>query len=296
MSAPAASARAPGVAVTLPRMATDVASVAQLRDMYLDLLIGSLTHTVYEGTDTIEIPEEARETFFWPIIEAGDAHLVFNPKRARAEGRDWPRYAQTMIGLARMQNVRQCVESVVAEDVAGDLIEAGTWRGGAAILMRGVLKAHGVDDRSVWVADSFAGLPPPDLERYPADAGTAGHEFAPLAVPVDEVREHFKRYGLLDDSVRFVEGWFADTLPELRERQWSVVRVDADMYGSTMDALVNLYDGLSDGGFVIIDDFALTPCRQAVEDFRAQRGIGEPIEEIDWTGVFWRKSAGKSVA
>ncbi len=103
------------------------------------------------------------------------------------------------------------------------------------------------------------------------------------------MRENFHRYGLLDDQVRFVEGWFRDTLPALRDVRWSVVRIDGDMYGSTMDALVNLYDGLSTGGFLIIDDFVLQPCRQAVEDFRRDRGIGEPIERIDWTGVFWRK-------
>jgi O-methyltransferase len=86
-----------------------------------------------------------------------------------------------------------------------------------------------------------------------------------------------------------LEGWFRDTLPPLRGRRWAVVRLDGDMYESTMDGLVNLYDGLSAGGFLIIDDFSHPGCRQAVEDFRRQHGIDEPIEKIDWTGVFWRK-------
>lgn len=261
-------------------------NVGQLRDIYLNLLIGSLTHTVYPGVDTIEVPEELQERLAPGIAESGEGWMLFRPELARAEGRDWPLYAQTMVGLERMRSVRRCVETVLTEDVPGDLIEAGVWRGGVGILMRGILKAHGVDDRLVWVADSFRGLPPPDPDR---DGGVELQELEWLAVPVEVVRENFHRYGLLDNQVRFVEGWFHETLPALRDRRWSVVRIDGDLYASTMDALVNLYDGLSPGGFLIVDDFALDPCREAVEDFRRERGIDEPIERIDWTGVLWRK-------
>jgi O-methyltransferase len=267
----------------------DPGSAEQLRDLYIELLIGGLTHTIYAGVDAMEVPEEARETFTAWLTGSEDAWMVFDPERARAEGRDWPVYGQTMVGLERMRNVRRCVETALAEEVPGDLIEAGAWRGGAAILMRGVLKAYGDEDRLVWVADSFSGLPPPDADRYPADRNVGAHAFEPLAVSAEEVRENFRRYGLLDEQVRFVEGWFRDTLPNLRDARSSVVHIDADMYGSTMEALVNLYDGLSPGGFLIVDDFALSPCREAVEDFRRDRGIEEPVERIDWTGVFWRK-------
>jgi O-methyltransferase len=265
---------------------------AEIRDLYLELLIGALTHTLYEGVDTMRPPEELQQTLAPAIVEADEGSFLFDPARARAEGRDWPLFAQTMVGPERMRNVRHCVERVLAEDVPGDLIEAGTWRGGVAILMRGVLKAYSTQDRFVWIADSFQGLPPPDSDRYPADRGDQLHEVDLLSVPVDEVRENFRHYGLLDDRVRFIEGWFRDTLPALRDHRWAVVRVDADMYESTTDALINLYDGLSPDGFLIIDDFHSAPaCREAVEDFRRDRGIYEPIERIDWTGVFWRKRA-----
>jgi O-methyltransferase len=264
-------------------------SETAIRELYLELLIGALTHTLYAGVDVIEAPKHVQEGFARAIADAGEGWRLWDPERARAEGRDWPQYAQTMVGLDRMRNVRECVERVVTDDVPGDLIEAGAWRGGVGILMRGVLEAYGVDDRTVWVADSFQGLPPPDTERYPVDRGDRSHEQEPLAASVEEVRENFRRYGLLDDRVRFVEGWFRDTLPALRDRRWAVVRLDGDMYGSTADALANLYDGLSAGGFLIVDDFALPQCRQAIEDFRRDRGIDDPIEQVDWTGAFWRK-------
>jgi O-methyltransferase len=265
-------------------------SLEEIRGIYIDLLIGAVTHTLYAGVDRVEPPEAVVEGFRDALLASDEVReMIFDFERGRAEGMDWPQYAQSMVGLKRMGNVRRCVETILRDGVPGDLIEAGVWRGGVAILMRGILKAYGVDDRAVWLADSFQGLPAPDTDRFPEDATSSGHEFDVLAASADEVRDNFRRYGLLDERVRFVEGWFRDTLPALRDRTWSLVRLDGDMYEATMDGLVNLYDGLSPGGFLVIDDFALPPCRQAVEEFRRDRGIAEPIERIDWTGVFWRK-------
>ncbi|HEX7403049.1 MAG TPA: TylF/MycF/NovP-related O-methyltransferase, partial [Usitatibacter sp.] len=68
------------------------------------------------------------------------------------------------------------------------------------------------------------------------------------------------------------------------------LRLDGDLYESTWDALTALYDRVVPGGFVLIDDYGdFPPCRQAVDEFRQQRGIGEPLQKIDWTGVYWRK-------
>jgi hypothetical protein len=218
--------------------------------------------------------------------------LIPSPEEAREEGRDWPIFAQTMIGRRRLDQLQDAVEAVIAEDVPGDLIETGVWRGGASILMRAVLAAHDVDDRTVYVADSFRGLPEPNAERYPADAGSTFHIAEQLAIPREEVEANFRRYGMLDDQVRFLEGWFSETLPGVADRTWSVIRLDGDMYESTMDALTNLYPGLSPGGFLIVDDYSIDSCREAVHDYREANGITGEIEKIDWTGVFWRKDRG----
>ena len=267
-------------------------SLEGVRDLYLDLLAKALTHTLYHEIDQAEVPDEIKEALAEEMATAEDAWLIGEPEIARAQGRDWPALAQTMVGLDRLGNVRHCVEQVIADDVPGDLIEAGVWRGGVGILMRAVLKAHGVSNRDIWLADSFQGLPPPK-DDYPADAGDRSHAMDQLSVTADEVRENFRRYGLLDKRLHFVEGWFADTLPGLKGRTWSVIRLDGDMYESTMDGLTNLYPGLSPGGFLIIDDYGLPACREAVEDYRSEHGITEPIEEIDWVGAFWRRDAGQ---
>ena len=156
--------------------------------------------------------------------------------------------------------------------------------------MRGLLKAYDVTDRRVWVADSFRGLPPPDAEKYPQDRGLHLEQYEELAVSLAEVQRNFERYGLLDDQVRFLEGWFRDTLPRAPIEKLAVMRLDGDLYESTMDGLTNLYDRLSPGGYVIVDDYSIPACRLAVEDFRRARGLTEEIVQIDWTGVFWRRA------
>jgi O-methyltransferase len=212
-------------------------------------------------------------------------------REARMSGSDWPANGMTMMGWARLTNLERCVRDVISRGVPGDMIETGVWRGGAAILMRALVKERGEDERLVWLADSFDGLPAPDAGRYPADRRDKHHRFRYLAVSQAEVETHFRRYGLLDEGVRFLPGWFSDTLPTLTEQTWSLVRLDGDMYESTFVALEHLYPRLSPGGYAIVDDYgAVSGCREAVEDYRREHAVTEPIVEIDWTGVYWQKA------
>jgi hypothetical protein len=253
--------------------------------LYLDLMKRTLSGWVYADGNILD---EDRSGFDLRG-ESGD-WKSFDPA-IRENGADWPENAHTMIGLKRLENIQSCTEDVLVNAVPGDLIETGVWRGGATILMRAILRAHGVEDRSVWVADSFAGLPPPDAANYPRDRGKKLHTFEELAVPLEEVKANFERYGLLDDQVRFLKGWFKDTLPQAPIERLAVLRLDGDMYESTMDALVHLYPKLSVGGYLIVDDYgAIRVCREAVHDYREEHGIREEIQSIDWSGIFWQRT------
>jgi hypothetical protein len=211
-------------------------------------------------------------------------------KRQRIEGREWPAMAQTMIGWKRLENIQICIEDIIKRNVPGDLIETGIWRGGALIFMRAVLKAHGIRDRRVWGADSFCGLPEPDATFYPADEEHLMHKYQELAVSLDEVRGNFEKYGLLDDQVRFLQGWFRETLPSAPIEDLSLIRLDGDMYESTYVALEGLYPKLSRGGYLIVDDYGADPsCRRAVQNFRQSHNIYEEMIPIDWTGIYWQR-------
>ena len=141
------------------------------------------------------------------------------------------------------------------------------------------------------MADSFAGLPAPDLKNYPQDAGCEPFQTMDfLKVSVEEVKNNFKAYELLDEQVIFLKGFFKDTMPHNAIKQLAVLRLDGDMYQSTMEVLENLYDKLSINGYVIIDDYGcIKQAENAVLDFRARRGITEEIITIDRVGVYWKK-------
>jgi hypothetical protein len=210
----------------------------------------------------------------------------------RLFGRDIPRYGHTMIGRYRLRHLRLVAEQLLNEAVPGDFLETGVWRGGACILMRGVLAAYGITDRNVIVADSFEGLPAPD-PRYPSDELTEFdfHLRPELAVDLNTVRKNFDRYGLLDDQVFFLKGFFRDTLQTLPQRPIALLRLDGDLYSSTMDSLTQLYSRVAVGGYIVIDDYgAVIDSRRATLDFRYDMGISDPMIAIDSDAICWRKS------
>ena len=270
-------------------------------DLYLDLLKKTLTYALWPepplpvGSQNYNRPYLVARAMglFSQTLGAMGVQLVrprtFAPGQ-RDTGGYWPTYAQTMIGMRRLNDLQFCVETVLRDGIEGDLIETGVWRGGACIFMRAVLAAHGVAERKVYVADSFAGLPKPDVGAFPVDKGDALHRAAFLAVSQAEVEDNFRKYGLLDDQVVFLKGWFKDTLPSASINKLAVLRLDGDMYGSTMDVLTNLYPKLSPGGFCIIDDYNWPGCRQAVDDFAAEHGITLKLNPVDLAGQYWRKT------
>lgn len=272
--------------------------------LYLDLLQNCLTGEVHPESYAPLRPDRGGLLQFMkrapiPIVQGllRPLHLevvrqVRFDSSTRGEGRDWPAQAETMIGRKRMDQLRACIEDVLLRDVPGDFIECGVWRGGATIFMRAMLKAYGDAERRVWVADSFQGLPAPDARNFPADSGDQHHRYEQLAIGLEQVKANFKRYGLLDEQVRFLPGWFKDTLPSAPIDKLAVLRADGDMYESTIQILENLYPKLSVGGYCIIDDYGAVPgCREATEDYRRQHGITEPLQRIDWTGMYWQRTA-----
>jgi O-methyltransferase len=247
--------------------------------LYLDLLKRSLTNSLFAREPDVSRKDSIR---FWDDFLK---HYIQAP-------------AVSMLPLGRLDNLEHCIRSVVRDGVPGDLIETGVWRGGAVIFMRAALKVLGDEDRLVWAADSFEGLPEPDAEKFPREAkafhgAVINKAMRRLEATLEDVQSNFAAYGLLDDRVRFLKGWFKDTLPGAPIGRLAVMRLDGDFYESTRDALVNLYDKLSVGGFCIIDDYGeddWTYCKQAVDEFRAERGIDEPIVRVDAGCSYWRRS------
>jgi hypothetical protein len=264
--------------------------------LYLDLLKRILINLIYQD-EPIPMAPEKRAPFDY---------------QARVLGADQPRTAHTKVGLVRLENVQSLAERVLADGVPGDFLEAGVGRGGVTIFMRGLLKIYDCADRNVWVADSFTGLPRSAatgvtrnsftspywsqlaalLERHPEELAEMT-ELAYAGTTLDDVREHFTRYGLLDGQVRFLRGWFRETLPAAPIERLALLRIDADIYDSAFDVLTELYPRVSPGGFVIIDDQTTSPeVHQAVADFAKEAGFEPNLVRVDDAAVYWAKDAG----
>lgn len=214
---------------------------------------------------------------------------IHDDSPSRVDGTDWPKNGFTMIGNKRLNNIHDSVNYILDEGIDGDFLEAGVWKGGACILMRAILKASGVLDRTVWLADSFQGLPPPKPE-YPEDNNDTHFEFEELAVPLEQVKNNFKLFDLLDDQVKFIPGWFHETLYDAPVENIAILRLDGDMYESTYVTLDAMYHKVSKGGIVIVDDYGyIDSCRNAVHDFLNKNSLNPEIKKIDWTGVYWKK-------
>jgi len=208
----------------------------------------------------------------------------------RENGYDWPANAYTMVGINRLTNIEHCIKSILQRNIKGDFVEAGIWRGGAVIFMKAVLKELAIKERRIWVADSFRGLPKPS-KNFAADATNKLYLEKILSVSKAAVKNNFSRFGLLDSSIIFLEGLFKETLPVAPINKIALLRLDCDMYESTITVLNNLYQKVSDGGFIIVDDYhSFKECKLAVDDYRKEWGIEEPIIEIDKEAVFWKKN------
>lgn len=283
-----ATTEAPGGAA--PALPDD----ATAADLYLDLLKRTLTRTICPDLYA-EVPPNTSTTGKAMRYRAYAAiQSLLKPFHLSLVHTVRPT-GETMVGMELMDHLHRCLETVVRERVPGDLIETGVWRGGVTIFMRAFLKVHG-DSRSVWLADSFEGLPKPNAAQYPHDKGDELWSQSYLAVSMDQVKANFRKYHMLDGQVQFLKGFFSDTLSSAPVESLALMRLDGDMYESTIVALRSLYPRLSPGGFVIVDDFGMIPaCDQAVHDFRAEAGIREPLETIAVIrgkplGACWRKA------
>lgn len=220
---------------------------------------------------------------FVRLVPTSVSDYVESGREAQRRAED----AETMLGIRQLDQMQRCMVDVLENNVPGDILEAGVWRGGMTIFMRAVLKAYQDVERKVWVVDSFEGLPPIDREKDTFDWDEGN-----LAASLEEVQSYFARYGLLDEQVCFLKGFFCDTLPDPRISKLAILRVDADLYTSTKEVLSALYPALSVGGYAIFDDYQNLPdCRRAIDEFRQANGVTEEIHPIDQRAVYWKKLA-----
>lgn len=194
--------------------------------------------------------------------------------------------SHSLLSHARLKGIHDSVVRVLGEGVPGDLVECGVARGGSAALIQRTLQAAG-ENRTLWLFDTFEGLPEPTPED--PDYEVALKSVGKCRGELDEVKELLQQHGGLE-GIEFRKGLFQDTLPLGTPKQIAFLHLDGDWYDSTRVCLEALYDAVSPGGILQIDDYGhWAGARKAVDEFCAARGLSPRLEYLDYTGRTWIK-------
>ena len=155
-------------------------------------------------------------------------------------------------------------------DLSGDIVECGIWRGLTVAFL-----ANLYPDNHIWACDSFQGCPhdASQMQFHKLLARDLSEHKGAYAEPLAFLEANLKLYNVAPERVSILKGWFKDTLnPDTCPIQKiSVLRIDGDMYSSTMEVLVNLYPKVVVGGAVIFDDWCLGASRAAAMDFMSEQ-------------------------
>jgi hypothetical protein len=187
----------------------------------------------------------------------------------------------SMVPYPRLRSLYYGVMDVTARGIPGDVVECGTARGGSAALMALALTQF-APNRRLWVFDTFEGIPAatsddPDYEIAKTFTGNFRGE-------LDEVKSLFQKLRI-QEMARLVKGRFQDTLPRTDTGPISLLHLDGDWYESTKCCLDYLYDKVSPGGLIQIDDWGYwAGARKATAEFLDARAIETPLIYIDESG------------
>ncbi|HEX7678756.1 MAG TPA: TylF/MycF/NovP-related O-methyltransferase [Thermoanaerobaculia bacterium] len=208
---------------------------------------------------------------------------------------------QTMTSIERMYALYTATRYVIGNQIPGDFAECGVWRGGSVTLIAHTLLRLGKTDRTLWLYDTFDGMPPPSVEDVQEMSGRSASEIlaehdksaddpfwgvAPRAV----VEANLRRTGYPIDRTRFIEGDVMTTIPTHAPEQIALLRLDTDWYTSTSHELQHLYPRVAPGGIVIIDDYGYwRGARKATDEYLASLPASPLLHRIDYTGRMWVK-------
>lgn len=190
----------------------------------------------------------------------------------------------TMSDPLRLVTLNKLVQELSTNGVAGDIVECGVCNGGsAAVMATAVVQCP---ERSLWLYDTFEGIPQAHETDGPLAQTLTGH----FVGSVQMVREALSKVGYPLERVTLKKGLFRETFKDQLPGNIALLHIDADWYESVLLALQTLYPLVSDGGFIVLDDFGhWEGSRKAFYDFCRAESIQPLLERVGATQAFWRK-------
>ncbi|HWD20736.1 MAG TPA: TylF/MycF/NovP-related O-methyltransferase [Verrucomicrobiae bacterium] len=250
------------------------------------------------GDAVVALQEELR---WFPDSKGAQEHLRRLAPPPAADSVSDPEFARllsiirpySMLGEPRLWSLFQLGKAVGSEDLPGNFVECGVAGGGSSALLAAVMTTHGRRPRWMYSCDTFSGLPEASAvdTHDGVTAQSAGWGAGTCAAPESSLREVCGKLGV-NDRVRAVRGFFADTLPAARAEigPIALLHMDGDWHESTRNILDNLFDNVVAGGRIQIDDYGYWQgCKLALDEFQRERGLKFELHRIDETGVWMRK-------
>jgi cephalosporin hydroxylase len=207
------------------------------------------------------------------------------------DGRNLAYFPYTAMGRPQLDHLQETLTALRAHRVPGDLAEFGVGRGGGAIFLRGFLEAHDMLEQQVWVADRFLGT-----ESDATDDAELSAQLTRFGADLNQVRDGFARFGLLDERVRFLQGAPEDVLRDAPIDRLALLRLGRTLGSSLQPVLEALHGRMANGGAVIVEGTGDPRVRTTVDDARTRLGITAPLAGIDWNSVAWRVVAKEGAA
>ncbi len=202
----------------------------------------------------------------------------------------------TMTSVERMFALYQATNYVIDQNIPGDFVECGVWRGGSSLMVAQVLAHRGVSDRHLYLYDTFEGMSEPTAEDVDFRGQKADQMLEQTQdqketsvwclANLDDVKLTMSNSSFPAENIHYVEGKVEDTIPvTVPAGPIALLRLDTDWYTSTKHELIHLYPSLSASGVLIIDDYGhWEGCRKAVDEYFAEQKTSILLQRIDYTG------------
>ena len=203
----------------------------------------------------------------------------------------------TATSIERMYALKEAVKYIVSNNIVGDLVECGVWKGGSCMLIARTLLEYDQNDRLLWLYDTFEGMTLPTNEDIEKETGIKGGDLLEniekntdkynmwAYAPEDIVRKNMESTKYPSDKIKYIRGKVEDTLNETKPKSIALLRLDTDWYESTKAEMDALYPLITSGGVLIIDDYGhFEGARKAIDEYFKSIKEQPLMHRIDYTG------------
>ncbi|OGW36948.1 MAG: macrocin O-methyltransferase [Nitrospirae bacterium RBG_13_39_12] len=201
----------------------------------------------------------------------------------------------TMTSPERIVALIKGIQYIVKNNIPGDIVECGVWKGGSMMAAALALIAMKDTDRNLYLFDTFEGMTEPTKDDISCKGDRAldllkknekdEESYIWAYSPLEKVKSNLLSIGYDFRKIHFIKGKVEETIPEKAPEKISLLRLDTDWYKSTLHELAHLYPRLSPGGIIIIDDYGhWHGARKATEEFIKNNNIRLFLSRIDYTG------------